>query len=206
MIEVNKNNTSNGYLEFPTIGERIRLAIRCRGITQKELAKKIGISENALVNYVNNKRDPSLKTITKIADICYVEPSWIADGRINIDLLFTINASLKKIPKKLLDSIFFKAGVSNIYLNMLTEHVIEPSGTFIKRYADSIANSGIDEKILSSLKVSADMAVMEKDAQLVLRPYEPILEEIFNLLHEDAEAQKMVLNILKSFKKNKKIK
>lgn len=50
------------------IGEKIKKHRSVKKITQEELAEKAGISKNALWNYENDKRSPSIDVIDNIAD------------------------------------------------------------------------------------------------------------------------------------------
>lgn len=52
--------------------EQIRMAMQYRGITQKELAKKMGISEVALSKIFNGKTQASEAHLLKIAEILYI--------------------------------------------------------------------------------------------------------------------------------------
>lgn len=49
------------------IGNRIKELRTKKGLTQKELSEKCGLSKNGLWNYENNKRTPSIETLTNIA-------------------------------------------------------------------------------------------------------------------------------------------
>lgn len=49
------------------LGEAIKLCRTRRGLTQTELAERSGVSVSYLSMLEQNKRDPSLKTIEKIA-------------------------------------------------------------------------------------------------------------------------------------------
>lgn len=51
-----------------TLGKRIRYHRKKAGLTQKELAEKVGISEPALRNYELDNRNPSREILTVIAD------------------------------------------------------------------------------------------------------------------------------------------
>ena len=51
-----------------TLGERIKQARKNKGLTQEELAIKCDLSKNGLWNYENNKREPSIEMLNKIAD------------------------------------------------------------------------------------------------------------------------------------------
>lgn len=46
-------------------------------MTQKELASRLNVSQNAIFNWENGKREPSLETIEKLADIFDTLPSQI---------------------------------------------------------------------------------------------------------------------------------
>ena len=48
------------------IGDKIRELRKINDITQQELAKKLGISFQALSNYENNRRNPSVEQIKLI--------------------------------------------------------------------------------------------------------------------------------------------
>ena len=54
----------NSYI----FSQKIKLLLHRRCMTQAELAQKIGITQTALSHYINCKRTPSYKTVTKIAE------------------------------------------------------------------------------------------------------------------------------------------
>ena len=49
------------------IGERIKARRKELGMTQEELAKKLGVTQQSFAQYQNNKRNPKIETIEKIA-------------------------------------------------------------------------------------------------------------------------------------------
>lgn len=49
------------------IGENIREIRKLKGMTQKELGNKLGISQSAINQFENNKTAPKLQTIEKLA-------------------------------------------------------------------------------------------------------------------------------------------
>lgn len=51
-----------------TTGERIRMARQNKGVTQRELAEKLGIASAGIGQWENNVRNPKLSTLLKIAD------------------------------------------------------------------------------------------------------------------------------------------
>ncbi|WP_296637614.1 helix-turn-helix transcriptional regulator [Polaribacter sp.] len=53
---------------------RIKEVLEDKGIKQKWLAEKLGKSYNMVNSYVQNRRQPSLEVLYKIAQILDVEP------------------------------------------------------------------------------------------------------------------------------------
>lgn len=50
-------------------GEQITYLREQHGLTQEELANKLGISRSALSHYEKNRREPEFKTLIDIADL-----------------------------------------------------------------------------------------------------------------------------------------
>lgn len=50
------------------IGSNIKYIRKKESLTQKDFAQRVGISRNALINYENNKRLPSIELIEKISN------------------------------------------------------------------------------------------------------------------------------------------
>lgn len=72
-----------------TIGERIKQTRIRKGITQKELAEKLGTTPQNLAQYESGKRNPKLETIKKIAqalNVPLMELSPILDSAKNGDV------------------------------------------------------------------------------------------------------------------------
>ncbi|MBF0110205.1 MAG: helix-turn-helix domain-containing protein [Magnetococcales bacterium] len=63
-----------------TLNERIKLARKHAGITQKELAERVGISQTAIHKLEGGGSRSSRKTIA-IALTCGVDPIWLDTGR-----------------------------------------------------------------------------------------------------------------------------
>ncbi len=64
-----------------TIGERLRFLRKRLGLSQKEMAQKLGISRVALARYENNKRYPDTAILAKIAQILGVSLDWLVTGK-----------------------------------------------------------------------------------------------------------------------------
>lgn len=66
-----------------TFGERIKLARKVAGISQEELAKKIGTRQSQVTRWETNKATPRIETLAKIAEVTGVPLSEIWYGNDN---------------------------------------------------------------------------------------------------------------------------
>ena len=64
-------------IEKPTIGELISLSIEEKGMTQKELAKELGISPSRVSEFINGKSEPSLRIARALCTILGIAPAAI---------------------------------------------------------------------------------------------------------------------------------
>ncbi len=69
--------TPNDLLRNMTIGENIRKIRKEKGLTQKELGERLGITQSAIGQFENDKTCPTVITILRIADALNVEFSDI---------------------------------------------------------------------------------------------------------------------------------
>ena len=60
-----------------TVGERIKAARKKAGMTQKELADKLGIPYQGISQYERGIRNPKIDTLVKIADILDVSTDYL---------------------------------------------------------------------------------------------------------------------------------
>ena len=63
--------------ELMQIGNQIRKYRIEKGLTQKEMAKLIGIPYSTYSNYENNNREPSLEQLRKIADALEIDTAML---------------------------------------------------------------------------------------------------------------------------------
>ncbi len=61
-----------------TIGERIRETRKSRGLTQRELGERLGLSYQSIAQWENDLRKPKFETIQKIADALGVSVSYLS--------------------------------------------------------------------------------------------------------------------------------
>lgn len=59
----------------PTIGELIRLSIEENGMTQKQLAEKIGVSPSRVSDYISGRAEPTLRVARAICMILGIAPA-----------------------------------------------------------------------------------------------------------------------------------
>ena len=60
-----------------SIGDRIRDARTQAGLTQRELAKGLGVSNGVIAHWESGLRHPSVDTVCRIADLTMKEPAWL---------------------------------------------------------------------------------------------------------------------------------
>lgn len=61
--------------------DRLRLAIKMKGITQKELAARIGVSEAIVSRWVRGNRFPHAKQLFALAEALDVDAEWLTLGK-----------------------------------------------------------------------------------------------------------------------------
>ncbi|ACV22934.1 HTH-type transcriptional regulator immR [Slackia heliotrinireducens] len=92
------------------VGERIRALRRSAGLTQKELAASIGLTESAVRNYELGLRTPSDDQLAAMADSIGVAPEALMDIRVEsarqaLEVLFRMEDTLGLVPQSDGDSI-----------------------------------------------------------------------------------------------------
>lgn len=50
------------------VEERIKYLMQAEGVSQYALAKKLGISQSTISNWLNGKKEPSIESLWKLAD------------------------------------------------------------------------------------------------------------------------------------------
>ena len=61
-----------------TVSSNLKYYLRRRGMTQRELAKLIGVTESAVCHYVKGNRQPSLARATEIASVLDIPVDFLA--------------------------------------------------------------------------------------------------------------------------------
>lgn len=61
-------------------GERLVLVAKQKGISQKELAKKLGVSASTVSDWANGKTEPKGPNLIKAAEIIGVSVDYLAGG------------------------------------------------------------------------------------------------------------------------------
>jgi len=64
-----------------SIGKRIDKVIKNSNLSQKDFAEKIGISEQAIGNYINNRRFPKAEILLKMKQTFNVSVDWLLTGK-----------------------------------------------------------------------------------------------------------------------------
>ena len=60
---------------------RLKSKMKELGLTQEELAKKMGVTRSAVAHYVQGTRHPPVRQIIKLASILKIDPAWLQFGK-----------------------------------------------------------------------------------------------------------------------------
>lgn len=74
---------------LPSQGEEIRAARKRKGLTQKQLAEKMGVTETYISQYERDLRRPKPETVRRIAAALEIDVFSIADFENATELLFS---------------------------------------------------------------------------------------------------------------------
>ena len=77
------------------IGERIKHIRKESGVTQKQLAEKLGMTQAAIVQFESEKSNPKIDTLKKIANALNVSVTDFLDDGESITAILPILASTK---------------------------------------------------------------------------------------------------------------
>lgn len=67
-------------MDEKTIGDKIKEYRKQLGLTQVQIAKRLGITQGTLALYETGKRHPKIETVNRIADALCVSSSKLFDG------------------------------------------------------------------------------------------------------------------------------
>ena len=62
-------------IEKPTVAELIELSLEEKGMTQKELAREIGISPSRISDYISGRAEPTLRVARLLCRTLNIQPS-----------------------------------------------------------------------------------------------------------------------------------
>ena len=68
-----------------SFASRLRQAREQAGITQLDLAKKLGVTKSAIGNYENGVSSPKWDVLLKIFDVLHVEPNFLYQDSFALD-------------------------------------------------------------------------------------------------------------------------
>ncbi|MBQ1266122.1 MAG: helix-turn-helix transcriptional regulator [Proteobacteria bacterium] len=85
-----------------SISEKLSLRLKQIGMTQRDLAKEIQMTEATVSRYISGERLPSVETLGKIADALEVDVSYFQDQpNSKVDDIATIHSLIARNEKEL---------------------------------------------------------------------------------------------------------
>ncbi len=85
--------------------EKLKRLMFEKNLKQEDFAKKIGVNQSHVSNWITGKRNPSIKTLNKIAKTLDVPISSLIENieKNNLKFPYTISEQLKEIQNKIKD-------------------------------------------------------------------------------------------------------
>ena len=94
------------------LGKNIELLRKNFGVTQEELATKLGLSRQAIYKWEKDKATPTIENIMKICELFDLDINDFLKGKIKFfdinDIVFKIVENYKNIDKPTIDEIFLE--------------------------------------------------------------------------------------------------
>lgn len=199
-------------------GRRLQTALKLSGISQKDAAKRLGISENGLVNYIKARRTPPSDVLSRIAQMCNTEVEWIVSGRINTTNCGAIGALLG-INFDRVESLTSISNTSKTFLDAVAACEISPSADIIRRFQDAGLLKG--EQVNQKNKEPSDtptfakkeytwtkdkdVCELEKERDWLRRQNDRLLEQNQGLLEQNVKLLDQngeLIKVMKSLKRS----
>ena len=87
-----------------TLGEKIKVNRNKLNLSQEELAKKCNLSRNAIYNYENNKRTPTISTLILIAENLDMAPSDLIEDLDSSENIYANKLNINNALKNHIDN------------------------------------------------------------------------------------------------------
>ncbi len=91
-------------IDTSLVGKRLQMLIDEKKITQTNLSKETGISQNAISNYINGNRIPDAKALIKLCKFFSTSIDWLLTGKeattTNSDILDEYSEMNNELKKK----------------------------------------------------------------------------------------------------------
>jgi len=172
------------------IGLRIKESRKAKGLTQKELGIKLGVSHQAVANWERGDRSPQYDSIVKLAEALGVTVGSLLYAKNENEDNKIVGARLKSAFG---DNLRFFRQQKNLKQNDLAE-LTGISATQIKAYEDIYSNQFVTEDDLEKLSIA--LGVPSKDLLGSSETYEKIENGMMENLKEEIKLSLENLNLL----------
>lgn len=142
------------------IGQKIKEVRKQKSLTQKELGKRAGISQQQIAQYENGKLKPKIETISKIADALDAPKNLFYDNLDSLEKGEIVKNDLIDIIKNLnleVESITDKGGS----IEKVLSKAVEKKRSYIRLY-DQLNNMG-QSKALEQVELLTKIPEYRKD-------------------------------------------
>lgn len=164
-----------------SFGQRLKLAIKYRGLTQKDVASAMQVTPQNLNQYIRDRRQPSKEFIGKLAEILKLEFRYTLEG----DPFFYISPQVSAHSKEMND--FCACQIANALMDSNNEIYFDDSSTQIKvkRYEDM-------NKVLA-FKIQLDLQMLNANGKILVAKCVDELLEDPKYREEDTPTQELTI-------------
>lgn len=154
-----------------TFGEKIKNARTLKGLTQKQLAEKIGAKHNSISDWEKNKNKPDPDTIELLCGILEISPNYLLGNKLNNDISPSEKEMIKKY-RSLNDS---GKEMVNIVLDKEYERSKAQTTTYEESTESKIEDDNFEFDHLMPIAAHLDnpsdeqMALVQKDLERLLK-------------------------------------
>jgi transcriptional regulator with XRE-family HTH domain len=107
-------------------GDRLKVCLKAKRISQKNAAKSLGIGENTLLNYIKNRRIPDALLALSIARMCDASLEWLISGENNAKIAYLWSDIVEKEGRSI-ESVAEELQLSEGYVVAVVDGRLVPS-------------------------------------------------------------------------------
>ena len=114
-----------------TFANNLRYYLQEKGVTQKELAEAVGLSQGAISDWMTLRRYPRMDAVQKLADFFGIEKSDLVEDR-SVKSKYYVDSEFKKLEEQM------KSSPETVELHLAIEKLSDSNKAIVKALIDSL--------------------------------------------------------------------